>query len=55
MKKLDGKELMAVLRFDDTNYGKNNNVMREILLMKNLRDVYKLSHPNIVELENFWL
>jgi hypothetical protein len=23
--------------------------------MKNLRDVNKLRHPNIVELENFWV
>ena len=54
MKKLNERELKAVLRFDDHNYGSNNNVIREILLMKNLRDVYKLKHPNIIELENYW-
>lgn len=47
--------MKAFLKFDDKNYGTNNNVVREILFMKNLRDVNKLRHPNIVELENFWV
>ena len=40
---------------DDSNYGCNNNCVREILLMKNLRDVHRIRHPNIVELEDYWL
>lgn len=55
MKKLSEKELKAILKFDDTNYGSNNNVVREILFLKNLRDVVKIKHPNIVELETFWV
>ena len=47
--------MKAFLNFNDKNYGKNNNIVREILFLKHLRDVLKLSHPNIVELENFWV
>ena len=28
------------MKFNDKNYGINNNVIREILFLKNLRDVY---------------
>ena len=31
--------MKAFLKFDDKNYGSNNNIVREILFMKNLRDV----------------
>ena len=55
MKKLNENELKAIMKFDEHNYGSNNNVVREILFLKNLRDVYKITHPNIVELENFWV
>ena len=42
------------MNFDDKNYGLNNNIIREILFLKNLRDVAKARHPNIVDLQNFW-
>lgn len=47
--------MKAFLTFSDENYGLNNNIVREILFLKNLRDVHKLKHPNIVDLENFWV
>lgn len=55
MKKLNDKDMKAFLKFDDSNYGFNNNIVREILFLKNLRDVHKVYHPSIVELENFWV
>ena len=47
--------MKAFLRFDDKNYGSNNNIIREILFMKNLRDIHKIRHPNIVGLDHFWV
>lgn len=55
LNKLTEKEMKAFLKFDDKNYGSNNNIVREILFMKNLRDVQKIKHPNIVNLNNFWI
>ena len=55
LNKLTEKEMKAFLKFDDKNYGSNNNIVREILFMKNLRDVEKIKHPNIVQLEHFWI
>ena len=55
LRNLEESEVLALQNFDDSNYGSNNNVVREILLLKDLRDVFKLQHPNIVELKDFWI
>ena len=52
---LSKEELLAISNFNDDNYGKNNNVVRELLFMRNMRDVYKIKHPNIINMESFWI
>ena len=35
--------------------GFHKNIIRQVAFLKTLRDVTKLTHPNLIELEHFWV
>ena len=48
------EEIMNLLCSDDSNYGSNNNIVREVIILKKIRDLMAITHPNIVTLKEYW-
>jgi serine/threonine protein kinase len=52
--RVNDAEARAFVYFDDRNCSQANNLVREIKFLKEIRDIDKIKHPNIVELVCSW-